>query len=739
MTESHTKFSDKIYYYQSANNDAKSIKENFVIRIDEFQRIINSLANKKGNDPLQHELILGRRGSGKSTLLKRIEIEITENEQLNNNFIAINFAEEQSSIYRLFDLWNIVIEELNDRFNDNLVAKNYKDFNDDVEYTMHLFDLIRESLKKKKKRLVLLLDNFDRVVESFQDDGNLLRQLLINYNDVQIIGGSTRMNEHFWKYDQPFYEFFRRHHLEALSSNEMIKLILHWSETLEYPKLKDFAKHNIGKIESIRILTDGLPRTLQFFIEILLDNSELYGYDYLKKIMDKVTPIYQERLTMLTPQLRKIVAEMAFLWEACSTKQLVEKCQMKSGLISANLKTLINKGLIDKIETGKKNHLYRISERFFNMWFIVTQGNPTQKRKAKWLSIFLEHWYGKNEFKNLVTEHIKNLQSGNISHNKLLLLSKGISQAKYITTSQRDEIINLSEGFQNKIGNSVIPLPRKYQEISEEILNLVEKKAYGKAIALANEIENEEDGIKFKLLSDLYSNQKYYNKAEGYYLKAIEKEDSQELNNLSILYDNQKNYKKTEECNLKAIEKEDNNALNNLDCLREDQAEYKKVEKHYFEAMENEDDNALFNLVLLHYQKYDEKNALKSIKEYIQKSNTKENVVLQLEIIIEIANGIFDTVEKRIEIILQDFGTENLEFMLLELLVHKQSQLVSKLFNHPKFGEELKERYLVFYYVTLTLIDHKNIELLSTPPEIQEVLNAVLEDIKKEQKAFGYL
>ena len=706
MTESHTKFSDKIYYYQSANNDAQSIKKNFVIRIDEFQRIINSLANKKGNDPLQHELILGRRGSGKSTLLKRIEIEVTENEQLNGNFIAINFAEEQASIYRLFDLWNIVIEELNDRFKDNLVAKNYKDFNDDVEYTMYLFNLIRASLKKKKKRLVLLLDNFDRIVEGFQDDGNILRQLLINYNDVQIIGGSTRMNEHFWKYDQPFYEFFRRHHLEALSSGEMIKLILHWSETLKYPKLKDFAKHNIGKIESIRVLTDGLPRTLQFFIEILLDNSELYGYDYLKKIMDKVTPIYQERLNMLTPQLRKIVAEMAFLWEACSTKQLVEKCQMPSKLVSANLKTLIDKGLIDKIETGKKNHLYRISERFFNMWFIVTQGNPTQKRKPKWLSIFLEHWYGKNEFKNLVTEHIKNLQLGNISHNKLLLLSKGISQTRYITTSQRDEILSLSEDFQNKIESNAIPLPRKYKEIYGEVMSFNKKGKFKKAITLANEIENEEDGIKFKLLGDLYSNQKYYNKAKEYYLKAIEKED--------------------------------NNALNNLNCLREDPTEYKKVEKHYFEATENEDDNTLFNLVLLHYQKYDEKNALKSIKEYIQKSNTKENVVLQLEIIIEIANGIFDTVEKRIEIILQDFGTENLEFMLLELLVHKQNQLVLKLFNHPKFGEELKERYLVYYYATLTLIDTKNIELLSTPPEIQEVLSEVLEDIKKEQKAFGY-
>jgi len=193
----------------------------------------------------------------------------------------------------------------------------------------------------------------------------------------------------------PFYEFFRRHRLEALSTKEMIILINHWSETLNIKQLKSFVKNNKAKIEAVRILTDGLPRILQFFIEILLDNSFLYGYEYLKRIMDKVTPIYQERLSNLTPQLRKVVAEMAFIWSACTTKQLVTQCKMPSKLVSANLKTLIDKGIVDKIPTGKKNHLYRISERFFNMWFIVTQGNPVHKRKAKWLSIFLEAWYEK--------------------------------------------------------------------------------------------------------------------------------------------------------------------------------------------------------------------------------------------------------------------------------------------------------------------------------------------------------
>ncbi|MGJ8746098.1 tetratricopeptide repeat protein, partial [Polaribacter sp.] len=622
MSENLSKFSDKIYYYQSANNDAKSIKENFVIRVAEFQQIIGALLNKEIDDPLQHELILGRRGSGKSTLLKRIEIEICENDKLNKKYIAINFPEEQTSIYRLFDLWTIVIEEFNDKFDENIITKKYSEFKSDEEYTRYLYNLIQVALDKKKKRLVLLLDNFDRIIESFNDDGNLLRETLINFHDIQIIGGSTRMSEHFWKYDQPFYEFFRRHHLEALSSKEMIKLILHWSDTLNYPKLKDFAKNNLGKIESIRILTDGLPRTLQFFIEILLDNSELYGYDYLKKIMDKVTPIYQERLNMLTPQLRKIVAEMAFLWEACSTKQLVEKCQMQSKLVSANLKTLIDKGIVTKVETGKKNHLYRISERFFNMWFIVTQGNPNQKRKAKWLSIFLEYWYGKNDFKNLVDEHLKNLQTGKISDNKLLLLSKGISQAKYITTSQRDEILTLSESFQKKIGNSVIPLPRKYQEIYEEILRHIENENYEKGIYLAEGIENEEDGIKFFILGFLYKSQQKHEQAEEYFLKAIEKGNVKALFNLAVLYQNQQKHKQAEEYYLKAIEKGDVDALNNLAVLYKNQQKYKQAEEHYLKAIEKGHVKALFNLAGL----YQNQEKYKQAEEYYLKAIEKGHV-----------------------------------------------------------------------------------------------------------------
>ncbi len=597
-----TWFLDQLAVFQAANSDYQSIKNNFVIRQTEFSIIIDAIQNKKTNDPLQHELILGRRGSGKSTLLKRIEIEIVENKKLNKKFIAINLAEEQAGVYRLFDLWEQVLEELKHQLNIEITIQDYTSFDDNQTYTRYLYTVIHEACTKSKKRIVLLLDNFDRIVENFTDDGSLLRETLINYNDIQIIAGSTRMDEHFWRHDMPFYEFFRRHRLEALSREEINLLLNHWSDSLGIPALKDFVKNNPGKIENIRILTDGLPRTLQFFIQIVLQKSETSTYEYLKKTMDNVSPLFQERLNALPPQLRKTVLEMSFIWEACTTKQLVEKARMESKLISANLNTLVDKGLVDKIETNKKQHLYRISERFFNMWLMITQGNPEQKRKAKWLSIFLENWYDGTDFKRLTNEHIASLRSGNTNLNNSLIFSKALSQSKYISLAERDTIIELTEGMKCKNSeNCLIELPEKYSDIQKKIYKYVEKKNFSKAIKVTETIENEADGIKYFILGYLNKAQGKNNEAESYYLMAIEKGHNVAMFNLANLYNNQEKYSNAEKYYLLAIEKGHTGALNNLALLYKNQEKFLDAEKYYLLAIEKGHTNALYNLAVLYH------------------------------------------------------------------------------------------------------------------------------------------
>jgi len=590
-------FIDQLNFYQSSSSNAESIKKNFVIRKEEFELIIADLLNKKGDDPLQHELFLGRRGSGKSTLLRRIQIEIDENQDLSNKYIAINLAEEQAGIYRLFDLWIEVLKELSIRFNQPLNLEDYSSFKDGHEYTKYLYEEIIKILSNGKKKVILLLDNLDRIVENFDDDGNLLRENLLNHNNIQIIGGSTRMDEHFWKYDQPFYEFFRRHRLGSLSTLEIHLLLNYWSKIMNLPQLSEFSKANKGKIEALRILTDGLPRTLQFFIQILLQDSTLYGFDYIKKVMDNVTPLYQERLNNSPAPQRKIVLEMAFFWEAASTKQLAERCRMESKLISAQLKQLTNNGLVETITTNKKNHLYRLSERFFNMWLLVTQGNMEQKRRAKWLTIFLETWYDAAQLKTLAIQHIDNLQSNSLSYEKAFIMTKALSQSKYTHTSIRDTMLDFTSKFADaKTKNDLFELPRKYSDIKAEIQKAINDNKIKSAHNIVDEIENEDDGVKFRMKGYLFSIETKFNEAEKYYLLAIETGDLYALNSLANVYAEQKKFVEAETYYLMAIERGDSRAICNLANTYLKQKEFAKAEKYYLLAIEKGNIDALNNL-----------------------------------------------------------------------------------------------------------------------------------------------
>ena len=558
-------FIDRFTLYQNANSDPESIKRNFLIRIAEFELIVADLRSKKKGDPVQHELILGRRGSGKSTLLRRIQIEIDEQPDLYEKYVAINLAEEQNSIYRLSDLWFEVLEELAIRFKKSLRLSAFDSFDDNQAYTRYLFQEIHQILHESGKRAVLLLDNLDRILENFKEDAHLLRETLLNYQDIQIIGGSTRMNEHFWQYDKPFYDFFRRHRLEGLSFEEIHQLLNHWSAEMELPLLHDYALRHRGRVEAIRILTDGLPRALQYFIQVLLHDSDLYGFDYLKKVMDKATPLYQERLNNLTPPQRKIVQEMAFIWEAAPTKTLVEKCRMESKLIASFLKQLDQFGIVETLPTGKKNHLYRLSERFFNMWLIVTQGNPDQKRRARYLTLFLEAWYDEQQLKDLVQRHLSDLKGNKLSYDKAMVLSKGLSQSRHVSTKDRDLLVDYTLALQSEDMDDC-ELPRKFSEISKEFQYLYDSGQYEQALKKLEEVENEEDGVKFFIQANCFVKIKEYKEAETYYLQAIEKGNVNALNGLAILYYNLNiNHKKGLEYMSVYLEKtQDESRLGNL-------------------------------------------------------------------------------------------------------------------------------------------------------------------------------
>ncbi|MDD2529151.1 MAG: AAA family ATPase, partial [Lentimicrobiaceae bacterium] len=195
-----------LYSYQSANLKDDEIIESFVVRKKEFARIISELKRDDMSKAIQHFILVGRRGSGKSTLLRRIEAEVNHDQKLSKKLIVVNLSEEQAGIYRLHDLWDLILRTFHSR-NIPTEKVDWVSFsNDQTAYSKKLYASIQQSLNLQKKKLLLLLDNIDRIFENIGEDAHLLRELLTNHKDLRIIGASVRMSEHYWKYDKPFYE-----------------------------------------------------------------------------------------------------------------------------------------------------------------------------------------------------------------------------------------------------------------------------------------------------------------------------------------------------------------------------------------------------------------------------------------------------------------------------------------------------------------------------------------------------
>ena len=228
---------------------------------------------------------------------------------------------------------------------------------------------------------------------------------------------------------------------------------------------------------------------------------------------------------------------MAFMWEAVSAKEIADQCRMESKRVSADLNTLTDRKIVETIATDKRTNLYRISERFFNMWLIVTQGNPDQKRKARWMSEFLESWYDKHELQNMALQHIEDLETGKVSGKDAIVLSKGLSQSRYISIFDRDKIIDLTKAELKDSHNSYwMQLPETVEEILDKMENCIEQKKYQQAIKLANSIENEEDGWKEILLGCVCAEEKKYSDTEKYFLRAMRKGNTEVIFFLALAY-----------------------------------------------------------------------------------------------------------------------------------------------------------------------------------------------------------
>jgi len=392
--------------YNPATLREEDLIANFVVRTKTFEKIFKDIRNSNMRYPEKHYLIQGQRGMGKTTLLLRLKYEIERTEDLKNWLIPVFFNEETYDVNSLAGLWEKLLKYLDDYFDTDGAYYEYTErFVDMEDYERLCFKFLIEKLHEHGKKLIIFFDNFGELfLDNLRDkEKRRLREILIECNDIRVIGASAVVINDLHDYSQPFFEFFHIIYLDGLSKEETFSLIGKLQEDCPAAKRIDLKKHK-AKIDTLTVLTGGVIRTIMMLYQVLLDDPNGKALQDLEKVLDKATPLYKHRIEDLPVQQRRIVDVIAKKWDAVSAKEIANEIReegkkMQTKLISAQLAQLEKNNVIEKKATTTKNYLYQLKERFFNIWYLMRSGDRRDRKRVAWLTKFLEMWYDDEDSK----------------------------------------------------------------------------------------------------------------------------------------------------------------------------------------------------------------------------------------------------------------------------------------------------------------------------------------------------
>lgn len=649
----------------------------FVVRVEIFQEIFDDIKSSDYNIPNQHYIIIGQRGQGKTSLLRKIEIEVKNDDKLSTFLLPIKFAEEQYQIRSLSRFWEEIADYLQALYTDIFptILDDMEEHFDDEDYELKSFSYLESSVKKSDKKLLLLIDNIDELIAKLSEkEQRQLREVLLSSSSFRIIGGSTKMLEQHYDYSKPFYEFFKIIKLKGFDKKESKKFLLSLAQEYEYKqKIEKIIENNPERIEVIRQLTGGVPRTLVMLFDIFLDDSG-DAFEDLLRILDEVTPLYKHRMDDLPTQLQEIVHTLAINWDGMLTSEIAKKTRIESKAVSAQLKKLEKYEIIESESIGK-NNIYKIKERFFNIWYLMRFGRKKDRQRVAWLINFLTTWCTKEELEVKAVEFKDKIKNGVVKP----------LHAFYMTEALRYSGLSL--------------------EIDLELKKELESFLKNKNSIFCNQLSESDN----ELLCKSFDLEKENKIEEAINLLINSKRESENiLFNIHFLYEKIGDYKNSE-----------------------------KYLQKYFNWTKEELKRNILDLYL-DINKYNERVKELLIKKY-NKKNTYDDEYIFFIFIVRLVGieNFSESYERAIELInMKIEENDKLEYMSLyitSLLVKKQYYLAKKLLELEEYN--LKEKLKPTWYALMTYMqDEYPNEIKKMGSELQESVNEIIKNIEELKK-----
>ncbi len=761
-----------LHIYNPANQTRNELIENYVIRLDEYQTIIQDIRRWRGLSLPKHFLIQGQRGTGKTTLLLRLFYEIKSDQVLSRTLVPVRFDEEQYNIRTVYKLWENVAAYLEDEHVpgfEGLYLKMEKAA-DLPQYESRCFELLQDCLETGNHRLILFIDNFGDLLNKFQAaEIRMLGDTLKKNHRIKIVGASAMPIDLYEEHTKDIRRLFTLMQLDGLNQIDTKALMQKLGEYYRTASVQQILEKAPERIEALRRLTGGIPRTIVLLFEIFVDNDTGDSFRDLEIILDRVTPLYKHRMDDLSPQQQEIVHAIAMNWDAVGVRDISRTTRMESKAVSSQLKQLEMSRIITKIRTNIKNHFYQMNERFFNIWYLMRYGRRKDRNKVLWLIRFLENWCSRDELIERAERHLVALRKGNLYEKHALYMTEALSYTDIPEDLQYLMVRETRRLLTERNRDLLDDLTKSDRELYNAFTLNYADKDYTRALQNLLEIKHKNDFV-YGMLGFLYEvHQHDYQRAIEYYRIAIDKGNRSMIINLANVYESELNdYEKAEKYyrlaykqgNLdglyrlavmheqhtgrmrKAIEyyrflskKGHNEAMNNLALIFQNiSKDYDRAEKYYLLAIEKENTAAMINLAWLYFiRKTNKQEAFRLLDRAFKKEKKMTNAFVCTMVLLW-NNNFDEAIIRSLEFMEDEDMIANfsvgIQPYLMLLIAKKQYNYIYELFIENRFS--IRDRYKPIYYALMYLMqDRYPDEYRRMGDEIKLTVDEILQQIQQ--------
>jgi tetratricopeptide (TPR) repeat protein len=408
-------------YFNPNSQKEEDFIASFVARQETLAFFLKQLGLTQPGQAPRHHLIVAPRGFGKTSLLRRIAIGVRADASLYQRFIPLRFREEQHNVISLDVLWRNCLQSLLEAREDEAAPQSELGALDaaweahaprqalpreeqDGEPAWHT---LREYCDALQRRPVLLIDNLDTLLAglSTQHQWGLRKRLQADDGPV-LIAAASRYPEATHDPQAAFFEFFRIQPLDRLTNQDVFTCLRNIAthRGAAGQQVLHLLDTEPGRIAALNTMAGGNPRTLSVLYGVLESHMSGDVLSQLSAMLDTFTGWYQARTEELPMQARAVFDALALNWDPMTAAALGLATGLDTTAVSSQLSRLEKSGYVEAValsrrKTGRSG--FQVSERFFNIWYLMRNGPRRAKQSIRFLTTFLQSCFSTNERMNM--------------------------------------------------------------------------------------------------------------------------------------------------------------------------------------------------------------------------------------------------------------------------------------------------------------------------------------------------